>query len=65
MRFEAAIHGMDLDKDAKGKPKESISFMKFGDPEEYKKLSKKEREELTQKMMAKHQNTMRQQKHGG
>jgi len=65
MRFEAAIHGVDLDK-AKKEPKgvSSPDFFKFGDPDEYKKMPEKERKLLTQKMMAQHQNTMRQQKNG-
>ena len=67
MRFEAAIHGVDLDKETKKEPKQGASspdFFKFGDPDEYKKMPKKEREAITQKMMAQHKNTMRQQRNG-
>jgi len=55
-RFQAAIHGINLDKEMKKqkkKEKEDSSFV-FGSPEEYKKMSEKEKKELTEKMMGKH-----------
>jgi len=62
MRFQAGIHGIDLDKETgmkrgsqvstvKGKP---ADIFKFGDPDSYKNMSQEEREELTQQMMGKH-----------
>jgi len=59
MRFEAAIHGIDLDKTTKGSDvpqtqgKQMAGF-KFGKPEDYEHMSKEEREKLTQKMMGQH-----------
>ena len=55
-RFQAAIHGINLDKEMKKqtkKKKEDGSFM-FGDPKEYEKMSKKERKKKTEEMMGKH-----------
>lgn len=55
-RFQAAIHGINLDKEMKkqkNKEKEDGSFM-FGSPEDYKKMSEEKRKELTEKMMGKH-----------
>lgn len=51
-RFLAAIHGINLDKEMNKKKKES-SFM-FGDPKDYAKMSKEEREKKTQEMLGKH-----------
>ena len=60
MEFQAIIHGAEMKKDntllndvAKPKQKQK-DFMKFGDPEDYKKMPKEEREALTQKMKATH-----------
>lgn len=64
-RFYALLHGHDLDKDKNNKSKTSSqrrqqqqskqSLPIFGDPEEYKNMSKEERDNLTQKMMKQHQ----------
>lgn len=53
MKFDAAIHGVDIGKKKSSVTTEQHNF-KFGDPEDYKKLSKKQREKLTQEMMGKH-----------
>ena len=56
LKIRAALVGVDLDqKVGKQKVKEVTgdSFI-FKDPEEYKDLTKKEKEELTKKMMVKH-----------
>ena len=55
-RFLAAIHGINLDKEMnkqKKQKKENSVFM-FGSPEDYNKMSEKEKKELTEKMMGKH-----------
>ena len=55
-RFQAAIHGINLDKEMKKqtmKKKEDSSFM-FGDPKEYEKMSKEERKKKTEEMLGKH-----------
>lgn len=55
-RFQAAIHGINLDKEMKKqtmKKKEGSSFM-FGDPKEYEKMSEEEKEKKTEEMMGKH-----------
>ena len=55
-RFLAAIHGINLDKEMnkqKKQKKEDGAFV-FGSPEEYNKMSEKEKKELTEKMMGKH-----------
>ncbi|GAG37187.1 unnamed protein product, partial [marine sediment metagenome] len=64
MRFQAAIHGIDLDKETgvkKGSQQvpptvkvKPMDGLKFGDPDSYKHLSQEKREELTQEMMGKH-----------
>ena len=58
MRFEATVHGIDLDKKTKGSGPISqgkqIDIFKFGKPEDYEHMSKEEKEELTQKMMGQH-----------
>jgi len=55
-RFQAGIHGINLDKEMKKqtkKQKEEKSFM-FGDPKDYEKMSEKERKKKTEQMMGKH-----------
>lgn len=60
-KFQAAMQGHDLDKATKkqktgeqtGTVDNSVVPM-FGDPEEYKKLTKDQREKMTQDMMGKH-----------
>lgn len=55
-RFQAAIHGINLEKEMKkqdNKKTEEKTFM-FGDPKEYEKMSKEEKKDLTEKMMGKH-----------
>lgn len=63
MRFQANIHGIDLDKETgmkKGGQQVSpikerpADIFKFGDPDSYKNMSQEAREELTQQMMGKH-----------
>lgn len=56
MRFQAALHGIDLDKETGEKQvkKKATDGFKFGDPDSYKDMSQEEREALTQQMMAKH-----------
>jgi hypothetical protein len=54
MTFMAALHGVDL-KDSKKKSNSATSkatTMLFDSPENYAKLSKAEREQKTQDMMA-------------
>lgn len=66
MRFEAGIHGIDLEKEiedetsvearknppkSKGAAKKKESKFLFGDPEEYKKMDPEERQRLTDQMM--------------
>lgn len=62
MKFDAGLHGIDLDKIVskqqtihtnKGDVTLPGEFM-FGDPEENKNLSEKEKQELTDKMMGMH-----------
>lgn len=55
-RFQAGIHGINLDKEMKKidkKKKEESTFM-FGDPKEYEKMSEEERKKKTEEMMGKH-----------
>lgn len=59
MKFLAGVHGIDLssslgkgNKTKSEKPDQKIPL--FGDPEEYKNLSKEERDKVTEKMMNKH-----------
>lgn len=57
--FEAMLHGAEIKKDSSSIPekserKEKKNLFMFGDPEEYKKMSDKERKELTMKMMGVH-----------
>ena len=54
MKFEARIHGVDV-KDEEEEKKKPENIMRFGDPEEYKKMPMKERKELTAKMKGHHQ----------
>lgn len=57
-RFLAGIHGINLDKEMKkqeSKEKTESSFM-FGDPKEYEKMSKEEKDKKTKEMMGKHKN---------
>jgi len=57
-RFLAGIHGINLDKEMKKqqkKEKADSSFM-FGDPKDYKKMSKSERDKKTKEMIGKHRN---------
>jgi len=61
MRFEAAIHGVDLDKEAKKAKPAVIQEMEgaktvdleFKDLKEYEHLSQDERESMTREMMHK------------
>ena len=64
MKFEASIHGIDLEKELKeqgvempkedgSKAVEAAPFL-FGDPEDYKDMPMDEREALTQKMKGQH-----------
>lgn len=55
-RFLAAIHGINLDKEMKKQKKDEkeVSSFMFGSPEDYNKMSEKEKKELTEKMMGKH-----------
>jgi len=58
MRFEAGIHGVDLEGEVRKTTPHTESPIKktpkephlFGDPASYEHLSKEEREKLTQKM---------------
>lgn len=50
----AALHGVDLYKNAKTHVPETTNDFMFKHPNEYKKMSKKERKELTKKMMGHH-----------
>jgi hypothetical protein len=54
LKFDASIHGAKL-KDSSGpaKKKKNDPFM-FGDPDEYKKLSPKEKQKMTDAMMLSH-----------
>jgi hypothetical protein len=52
MKFFAKLQGVDIDKQLKEKEKESK--VKFKDPKDYEKMSKEEREKLTQEMMQGH-----------
>jgi len=63
MRFQAGIHGIDLDKETgtkKGGQQVSAvkerpaDMFKFGHPDSYKSMSQEEREDLTQQMMGRH-----------
>ena len=61
MRFQAALQGVDLDKNLKQVDKKTAARQKtqqqegwFKDPAEYEHLSQEERIELTEKMMAQH-----------
>lgn len=65
MRFQANIHGIDLDKEtgvvetegnqeAATIKKKPMDGFKFGDPDSYKDMPQEEREKLTQQMMARH-----------
>jgi len=53
-KFEAAVHGVDLDKESsKSIPKKKSDF-EFKSPEEYEKLPEEERKKLTEKMIGTH-----------
>lgn len=57
MKFHAMIHGVQFKDNppfTESKGKNEISGFAFGDPEDYKKMSKEERQKLTDKMMGKH-----------
>lgn len=55
LKIEAALHGIDLDKEnKKAKEKQEDEKFLFKDPSEYEKMTKEEREELTRKMMQHH-----------
>jgi len=58
-KFQAAIAGIDLEKEVKKqKAKSSLQSQQgvllFKDPKDYEKLSKEEREKMTQDMMGLH-----------
>lgn len=57
-RFLAGIHGINLNKEMKkqGNKETADSSFMFGDPKDYEKMSKKEREKKTKEMMGKHRN---------
>lgn len=60
-KLQALLVGVDLDKEGKkNSPKKSKTIQEdpdvpiFGDPEEYKELSEKEKQKITDQMMGKH-----------
>jgi len=65
IKIQAIMHGADIkeDEDEEGvfgderdmaSPKKKKSFFKFGDPEDYKKISRDKQLDLTKKMMNYH-----------
>lgn len=69
MKFMAALQGVDLDKESTNKKSsanhttengkitlKSGEAIPFGNPEDYKKMSKRERDNLTRAMMSSHKN---------
>ncbi len=54
MKFEASMHGIDIDKAEKEAHDVAAQPMLFGDPKDYEKLSEEEREERTKEMMMYH-----------
>ena len=56
MVFRAGIHGINLNENSEGKPKEEAAtgLPVFQSPEEYKQMPKEEKEALTKQMMGKH-----------
>ena len=55
MTFEAGLRGIDLKKEMKkSEPEGEEKGFTFKSPEEYEKMSKDERDKLTQQMMGKH-----------
>lgn len=64
MKFQASIHGIDLEKEMKKKGVDimepqhdkvtKVESFKFGDPEDYKDMPMAEREALTEKMKKKY-----------
>ena len=52
MRFFAGLQGIDIDK-VKGEVKKKNEFL-FGDPDDYRKMTAEERENLTKKMKYSH-----------
>ena len=57
LRFQAGIHGIKLNDHVPAQTKEDrpkTSFM-FGDPDDYREMSREERQALTDKMMNQHQ----------
>ena len=53
LETQAALQGIDLDKDSGKKKQEDLVF---GNPEDYKDLSEEQKQELTDKMMNKFKN---------
>ena len=54
MRFEAGMHGIDIDKTAEEAHAEVTQPLLFDDPKNYEKLSEEEREKRTKEMMGYH-----------
>ena len=57
MVFEASLQGVNLNEATGKKPEGKVktkAVPEFQSPEEYKNMSKEEREELTRQMMGKH-----------
>ena len=50
--MDASLQGVDVEKEVKKKKKKET--FKFQDPNEYEKLPKSERRELTDQMLGKH-----------
>jgi hypothetical protein len=59
MRFEAGMHGINVDKIEDEAQEDVAQSMLFRDPKDYEKMSKEEREELTEKMMGYHKGWVR------
>lgn len=55
LKFQAALHGVDLDEESKGnKVKQTDgSLPMFGDPKDYDSMTPEQREQVTQNMMKK------------
>jgi len=54
MKFEAGMHGINIDKVEKEVHEQSTSHLLFDDPANYEKLSDEEKEIRTRQMMKYH-----------